>query len=687
MDSTHLMGNEHITIYISHYPSRAPLFELVQVDRNTTLGKLKTVIEENVEESDLLERVRGQGENGEGGKEIIGQKRPRSCSGAQQRLETSYEVVLKHGEQIAQLAHLLQKSKGAPRTPTTGKYVVLEWYVEITEENNSQQLVELPLWRGRNSLIESFGIKENTLIYVALAEPNIPLMYQSLKTMNSQYLFMANFMQNLMKDNADATEARKLLADSPNRPLWVLKEVLENPNLTGTAAAMAIVNDSGCGLNKRGGEEGFEVVLNHFEYDITPLMLAVFTKRLDVAEELIAQGADVMATTRRGRTALHIAVRCNNLSAIDLLVPKMDLKSNKLFDSSGNTPMHIATEHNLKHALLRLLANGFDVNVRDKYENCTPLHVAAMKSHFSTFRILINHNADVGAEDINGDTPLAYALTSPTSIDKVRRLLELGSPLCNYIIFKVLDEDSPPLRAGHKKHVALMQALADNGCDIESRNETRKTPLHVAAFVGSVEMVEYLLSQGGDVRAVDPFLRTPLHQAICGNGETSRKTLLFETLIASGADIEARDNVGSTVLHLAATHPIDDYLLERIIQVSDVTSEDINGQTALNQAFVECWYQQSTFQKLLQHGACLNHRSCNGYTPLHIAAMNDVNVAPLLDCGGDPLASGFDGRTPLFYIGNEENQQLLFAAVANLESDSDEDRESESAEEDDVISD
>lgn len=75
-------------------------------------------------------------------------------------------------------------------------------------------------------------------------------------------------------------------------------------------------------------------------------------------------------------------------------------------------------------------------------------------------------------------------------------------------------------------------------------------PLHIAVFLGLVEIVDRLILAGADVNQPDEHGRTPLHQvATSSKPEASRAIIL--NLLAAGAAIDARDVTGMTPLERA----------------------------------------------------------------------------------------------------------------------------------------
>ena len=60
----------------------------------------------------------------------------------------------------------------------------------------------------------------------------------------------------------------------------------------------------------------------------------------------------------------------------------------------------------------------------------------------------------------------------------------------------------------------IVKLLIDHGADVAAQDETRSTPLHLAAYCGSTETVLLLIDNSADVTARDRRNRTPLHLAL-----------------------------------------------------------------------------------------------------------------------------------------------------------------------------
>lgn len=75
----------------------------------------------------------------------------------------------------------------------------------------------------------------------------------------------------------------------------------------------------------------------------------------------------------------------------------------------------------------KLLANGVDVNYRDK-AGTTPLHPVAFLGHIKTAKLLIVHGANVNAMDDKGETPLHLAAEGGWP-EIIKLLLDAGADI------------------------------------------------------------------------------------------------------------------------------------------------------------------------------------------------------------------------------------------------------------------
>ena len=97
-----------------------------------------------------------------------------------------------------------------------------------------------------------------------------------------------------------------------------------------------------------------------------------------------------------------------------------------------------------------------------------------------------------------------------------------------------------------------VKALLDQGADVESKDESGKTPLSLAAENGHLDVVKFLVNEAdrkADVESKDFYQRTPLSWAASHGHLEVVKFLVNEA--DPKADVESKDNNGKTALDLA----------------------------------------------------------------------------------------------------------------------------------------
>jgi len=95
----------------------------------------------------------------------------------------------------------------------------------------------------------------------------------------------------------------------------------------------------------------------------------------------------------------------------------------------------------------------------------------------------------------------------------------------------------------HKKSVA-----------VDSTDESNWTALHVAAFNGQVEIINFLMANGADVNVQDNSGATPWHLAVLSGSSEACEALLAHPDI----DITKKDNQGKRGLQYAKERGVDD---------------------------------------------------------------------------------------------------------------------------------
>jgi ankyrin repeat protein len=144
--------------------------------------------------------------------------------------------------------------------------------------------------------------------------------------------------------------------------------------------------------------------------------------------------------------------------------------------------------------------------------------------------------------------------------------------------------DNPFWRAEERESVApTIFALAKLDTKLlHARGNNGSTPLHVAAYLGDRDIVQWLLDHNADIRARTNQGWTPLHCAALTNAKN-----VAELLIAKGTDVNAKTYGGMTPLHCAVRGNAKDMVEFLIAKGADLNMKDNDDETPLEAAVSE----------------------------------------------------------------------------------------------------
>ncbi len=173
----------------------------------------------------------------------------------------------------------------------------------------------------------------------------------------------------------------------------------------------------------------------------------------------------------------------------------------------GATPLIIASLNGSKAMVQLLLEHGANVNAQDDEGN-TALNVASWKGYLEVVQVLLEHKAEVNLKDNNDGSPLSDAC-------------------CN----------------GHK---VIVEKLLAKKASVNEQDKKGNTPLMWAAGCGHTEIVKQLLNHGADGELADTKGLT----ALMWTAKTGRKECVELLLQRAKTDVE--DAYGHTALWWAA---------------------------------------------------------------------------------------------------------------------------------------
>ena len=168
-----------------------------------------------------------------------------------------------------------------------------------------------------------------------------------------------------------------------------------------------------------------------------------------------------------------------------------------------------------------------------------------------------------------------------------------------------------------KRYNRIINEFANNGVELnDKRDEEGKTLLWKAASEGELDLIIILLDKGAKVGQRDLNGFEPIHIAT-----VKRKFDAAKLLVEYGnADIHSYLKYGITILHIAAISGNSDmisYLISKGADVNQIPHEGAGG-SALSWASSVGHIEAMTI--LLKHGADVNKRDVNDWSPIHSAA-------------------------------------------------------------------
>jgi ankyrin repeat protein len=280
-------------------------------------------------------------------------------------------------------------------------------------------------------------------------------------------------------------------------------------------------------------------------------------------------------------------------------------------------PVYVAVQEKNLHGARELLAAGADINSIDN-KGRTALHLALHMSEARMAEVLLEHGAKVNTSDFDGTTPLLTALRFELNPALVQTLIDRGAAV------DVVDAGgfTPLHYVSLRGRTSLARQLLEKHANPNATTRVeRKTPLHIAAEWGQLEVTELLLDHGAQIGAREQYGFTPLAYAVA-----SGKQAVTELLVSRGAMVDARSDHGDTPL------------------VAAIVRDNIAGATLL-----------------LNHGAAIDPKDDEGRTPLRRAVMaNKIAAARfLIERGANLRAANAGDDGTLLQIAKKNNQQEL----------------------------
>ncbi|CCK67846.1 Nas6p KNAG_0A01570 [Huiozyma naganishii CBS 8797] len=227
--------------------------------------------------------------------------------------------------------------------------------------------------------------------------------------------------------------------------------------------------------------------------------------------------------------ALHQACMNGNLSEAAAIISDAETPASLVLDrdQSERTPLHWAVSFNHQDIVALLLAHmqGVDLDTLLDDSNWTPFHIACAVGSLTLVKKLYERDTkpDLNLQTGQGTTALHLAVA--------------------------------------KGHYEVVRFLVENGASTRIKDKNQQIPLHRAASVGSMKLVEFLCTAGkSPINWTDRSGWTPLFHALAeGHGDVA-----VTLVVKYEADQDIEDGRNQKAVDVALNDEVRNYFTNNI---------------------------------------------------------------------------------------------------------------------------
>jgi len=236
----------------------------------------------------------------------------------------------------------------------------------------------------------------------------------------------------------------------------------------------------------------------------TALHWAVRADDLESTDLLLRAGAKATLANRDGATPMQLAALNGNASIIERLL-KAGVDANALLSSSGDTALMLTARTGKPDAVKVLLDNGAKVDARETWGDTTALMWAVAEGNHAVVRMLIDRGADVNARSkfVPSATGRGFEGATPVAARSNQSAEENASGSLTPLMFAAREGDLESARM-----------LVAAGAEVNAKGGDGKDSLGLAVFNGGYDVASFLIDNHANVNQPDAQRFTPLFWAV-----------------------------------------------------------------------------------------------------------------------------------------------------------------------------
>ncbi|XP_053207498.1 NF-kappa-B inhibitor cactus-like [Panonychus citri] len=206
-----------------------------------------------------------------------------------------------------------------------------------------------------------------------------------------------------------------LCIDLPSLPSTLdvdnpFKQDAEGDTILHLAVIQGVTNLVSYLIKEAPSSEYLDIANDEFQ---TPLHLATITKQYGIINQLVTSGASLFIRDRNGNSPVHIACQNGDIMALKSLLsakPRITSDINSSSCSSTTSTSSSSSSSTSTSTSLSQSSIASPLNLKN-YEGETSLHLAVKTADKSLIEYLVNHGADINAQEgKSGKTVLHYAI-------------------------------------------------------------------------------------------------------------------------------------------------------------------------------------------------------------------------------------------------------------------------------------